>query len=362
MASKLVLRLNLLGLALVVVVVVLGAFTRLVDAGLGCPDWPGCYGHLLWPNDSAEISRAEAAFPDTPVDLDKTWPEMVHRYFAGALLLVVAGLTFAAWRSKGDAPAASPEHARRIRTLTTALLVLIICQAAFGAWTVTLKLWPQVVTAHLLGGFATWSLLWVLYLYQGGGRSLWISHAAQTSLAMHARFALAAVIVQIALGGWVSSNYAALACADFPTCYGSYWPDMDVGAGFNIMQSVGPNYLGGLMDNEARVAIHWTHRLGAIVVLLVVGALALRLRAGNPRLAGILGALLLVQLTLGVLNVVWSLPLWVATAHNGFGALLLLALVTVNFAPAKSSAEAPSRAAAESRESISGLADTGNAS
>ena len=262
----------------------------------------------------------------------------------------------------GSLPAATREHAGRIRTLTTVLLVLIICQAAFGAWTVTLKLWPQVVTAHLLGGFATFSLLWVLYLYQGGAPSLWISQEARRSFAVHARFALAAVIVQIALGGWVSSNYAALACADFPTCYGSYWPEMDMSAGFNIMQSVGPNYLGGLMDNEARVAIHWTHRLGAIVVLLLVGALALRLRARNPLLAGLMLTLLAVQLILGILNVVWSLPLSVATAHNGFGALLLLALVTVNFAPAKSSAEVRSRAAADSRRELGGLADTGSAS
>ena len=151
MANEHVLNLNRLGLVLVVFVVVLGAFTRLVDAGLGCPDWPGCYGHLLWPNDSAEIAKAEQAFPDAPVDLAKTWPEMVHRYFAGALLLVVAALTVVAWRTR-------PPYA--IREISTALLVLILCQAAFGAWTVTLKLWPQVVTAHLLGGFATFSLLW----------------------------------------------------------------------------------------------------------------------------------------------------------------------------------------------------------
>ena len=331
MANKNVLRLNLIGLGLVVVVVVLGAFTRLVDAGLGCPDWPGCYGHLLWPDNTEEIAAAEQAFPDTPVDLDKTWPEMVHRYFAGALLLVVAALTFVAWRT-------SPPH--KIKQISTALLVLIICQAAFGAWTVTLKLWPQVVTAHLLGGFATFSLLWVMYLRQGGAAGLWLTNTDRQALKPHAVLALVVVIAQIALGGWVSSNYAALACADFPTCYGTFSPPMDVAEGFNIFQSVGPNYLGGLMDSDARVAIHWFHRLGAIVVLLVVGALAVRLWARNQLLGIALAGLLTLQLVLGVLNVVWSLPLAVATAHNGFGALLLLAVVTVNFAPALESARA----------------------
>ncbi len=358
MANKLVLRLNLLALGLVVVVVVLGAFTRLVDAGLGCPDWPGCYGHLLWPNDSAEISAAEQAWPDAPVDLAKTWPEMVHRYFAGALLLVVLALTIAAWRgpAAGEGVSASP------RTLTAVLLVLIICQAAFGAWTVTLKLWPQVVTAHLLGGFATFSLLWALYLHQGGASALWLDGESRRSVRNHARVAFAVVIAQIALGGWVSSNYAALACADFPTCYGSYWPEMNMREGFDMFhQSLGPNYLGGLLDNEARVAIHWMHRLGALVVLVLVAALAFRLRSRNAALAGTLAALLTVQLTLGVLNVVWSLPLAVATAHNGFGALLLLALVTVNFAPEKNLVRAE-QSADRADVSMSGLAETGKAS
>jgi len=326
LANKHVLNLNRLGLVLVVFVVVLGAFTRLVDAGLGCPDWPGCYGHLLWPNDSAEIAKAEQAFPDALVDLAKTWPEMVHRYFAGALLLVVAALTVVAWRTR-------PPHA--IREISTALLVLILCQAAFGAWTVTLKLWPQVVTAHLLGGFATFSLLWVLYLRQGGGMALRMTNAESRALRPHALAALAVVIVQIALGGWVSSNYAALACTDFPTCFGSYAPSMDVAQGFNIFQGIGPNYLGGLMESEARVAIHWFHRLGALMVLLVVAALVVRLWPRNAALAALTGVILAIQLLLGVLNVVWSLPLAVATAHNGVGALLLLAMVTVNFAPPK---------------------------
>lgn len=319
-------RLILAGIGLGLIVIIWGAFTRLVDAGLGCPDWPGCYGHLLWPDTQAEIAAAEAAFPDAPVDNDKTWPEMVHRIVAGSLVLLVLGVMVSAMRSK------DPEVAPVVRT-SQLLLGLILLQAAFGMWTVTLKLWPQVVTAHLLGGFATLSLLWVIYLRLGGAGPLRLPAASKEALKPWRIAGLAVVIVQIMLGGWVTSNYAALACADFPTCYGSYWPDMDVASGFNIFQGVGPNYLGGLLESDARVAIHWSHRLGAVAVLLVVGWLALKLIAHNASLAACLLGLLTIQLTLGVLNIVWSLPLTVATLHNTFGALLLLGLVTVNFAP-----------------------------
>lgn len=319
-------RLILAGIGLALVVIIWGAFTRLVDAGLGCPDWPGCYGHLLWPDTQAEIAAAEAAFPDAPVDNDKTWPEMVHRIVAGGLVLLVFAVMIFAMRSK------DLEVAPVVR-ISQILLGLILLQATFGMWTVTLKLWPQVVTAHLLGGFATVSLLWVIFLRLGGASALLLSSASRKSLRAWGLAGLAAVIVQIVLGGWVTSNYAALACADFPTCYGSYWPTMDVASGFNIFQGVGPNYLGGLLESEARVAIHWSHRLGAVAVLVVVGFLGLKLWAHNTTLALSVLILLAIQLTLGILNVVWSLPLAVATLHNTFGALLLLGLVTVNFAP-----------------------------
>ena len=329
MAEVLIRRLALAGAVLAVFVVVLGAFTRLVDAGLGCPDWPGCYGHLLWPNDAQEIQRADEAYPEMPVDLDKTWPEMVHRYFAGGLLLLVAGMVVVAFRQANLRPA--------VRTLCVSLLVLIICQAAFGAWTVTLKLWPQVVTAHLLGGFATWSLLWAIYLRTGGAPALTMDAAARAKLTGIARIALVVVVVQIALGGWVSSNYAALACADFPTCMGSMVPpQMDFAQGFNLFQDLGPNYLGGLLGSDARVAIHWTHRVGAVVVLLTLAVLLWRMWPLQRPLSIWVGSALALQLLLGTLNVVWALPLWIATAHNAVGALLLLSLVTVNFAPLRS--------------------------
>ena len=207
-------------------------------------------------------------------------------------------------------------------------MVIILCQAAFGAWTVTLKLWPQVVTAHLLGGFTTLSLIWLLYLRQGAYRRL-LLHSAPLSSA--SRFCSCRATNHA--GGWVSSNYAALACYDFPSCDGTYAPPMDLQQGFNIFQSVGPNYLGGIMTNEARTAIHWVHRIGAIVVLFVVGGLVMQVVRRVALVGYALLAALIAQITLGILNVVWVLPLLNATAHNTVGALLLLVLVTINFAP-----------------------------
>lgn len=323
-------RWALFATVLCAVVVVLGAFTRLVDAGLGCPDWPGCYGHLTWPSSDEHVARAEALFPEAPVEHDKTWPEMVHRYFAGTLGLVILGLTLATWRFAARAPAMNYP-----RWHATGLLALVILQAAFGMWTVTLKLWPQVVTAHLLGGFATFSLLWLLALrLQNRPWSLSSnSHRRLVGLRPLIWLALIVVVMQIALGGWTSSNYAALACTDFPTCHGEWWPDTDFHRGFNFAQSVGPNYLGGLLEGDARTAIHLTHRIGALVVTLVLLVLLYRLwqvplnRA--RRLAGVIGLLLVAQVTLGITNVLASLPLSVAVAHNGVGALLLLSLVTL---------------------------------
>ncbi len=298
------------GIALVSVVVVLGAYTRLVDAGLGCPDWPGCYGFISVPATPEDIAAAEALFPDSPVEQDKAWAEMVHRYFAASLGLLALAIWAAAWRR------------RMPLTIPIAFAVLVVAQGVFGAWTVTLKLWPQVVTAHLLGGFATLALLWIYGLRIGAVRSFPVPGRFRR----HVAAAIGIVVLQVALGGWTSSNYAALACPDFPACHGSLLPDMDFRAGFNLAQDVGPNYLGGKMTSDARVAIQMTHRLGAFLVLFAVGWLAYRL-TGPIRwtLAGVL----VVQFGLGVANVLAQLPLAVATLHNAGAALLLLALITV---------------------------------
>ena len=312
MAAKTgVYRMALAGIALASVVVVLGAYTRLVDAGLGCPDWPGCYGQLGVPAGAEEIARAEAAFPDAPVEADKAWVEMIHRYAAtalGALILVTLGLAV---------------KNRQPWRLPAGLAVLVIAQGAFGAWTVTLKLWPQVVTAHLLGGFATLALLFVLAQRERPAPLFQVDR----SLKRLATAALAVVVLQVALGGWLTSNYAALACPDFPTCHGEWLPEMDFRTGFDVAQTVGPNYLGGLMSSDARVAIHFAHRVGAIAVLLVVGVLAWRL--GNSGVGWSLAAALGVQLGLGIANVVFALPLGVAVLHNAGAAALMLMLLAV---------------------------------
>ena len=308
-----------LAVALASVVVVLGAYTRLVDAGLGCPDWPGCYGMILVPETAAEIARAEAAFPDSPVEADKAWPEMIHRYAAAALGLVVVVLAVLA--VKAGLPWKLP----------VALVALVIAQGAFGAFTVTLKLWPQVVTAHLLGGFATLALLWVWWL--GLRNPSWQASRSLRGLSMAT---LIVVVIQVALGGWLTANYAALACPDFPTCHGVWIPAMDFAAGFDVFQDVGPNYLGGLMSSDARVAIHVVHRIGAAAVLVFAGWLAVRL--GSRPLAWVLGGTLAVQLALGIANVIFALPLGVAVSHNAGAAALLLVVVTIHYSIRRSGA------------------------
>jgi len=326
-------RLVLFAIGFAFVVVALGAFTRLVDAGLGCPDWPGCYGFISVPLSDAHVEAAEKRFPEAPVEAHKAWWEMIHRYFAGGLGLLI--LTIAAGALIGRRSAAMSHQSVAAGQgyqelpvgLPLALVVLVICQAAFGAWTVTLKLWPQIVTAHLLGGFTTLALLWLLALRLGVGRSWNVPRA----LLPHALAALVFVVLQIALGGWVSSNYAALACHDFPTCHGAWWPAMDVREAFNFAQTIGPNYLGGELESDARVAIHHAHRLGALMVLVVVGSLAWRMFGHRSPLALPLAAVLGVQLTLGILNVVLVLPLGIATLHNVVGAVLLLTIVAVNY-------------------------------
>ncbi len=315
-------RLAVIATLLAVVVVLLGAYTRLTHAGLGCPDWPGCYGFLAVPMSEQAQSLAALRFPDAPVEVRKGWNEMVHRYFAGALGLVILGLAVQAVRRRS-----LPGQPVKLPLL---LLAVVIAQAAFGMWTVTLQLWPQVVTAHLLGGFATLSLLFLLCLRLSGRQPF--APQLPGRLRTLAMIGMLAVIAQIALGGWVSSNYAAVACTDFPTCHGEWWPDMDFTNAFNLTHhDIGLNYLGGMLYGEARTAIHLTHRLGALAVTLILLTLAWQLwRNGLPRLAALLVAALALQISLGISNVLLNLPLAVAVAHNGGGALLLLVTVLIN--------------------------------
>jgi len=285
----------------------------------------------MWPTTEAEIATANSQFSDAaPVDTDKTWPEMVHRYFASGLGLVVIGLLLMT-RRMGLRP----------KKLPVFLLGLVILQGLFGMWTVTLKLWPQVVTTHLLGGFTTLALLWLLALrlarHTGVKPEQTLTTNALKKLRSLAALGLVVVFLQIALGGWTTSNYAALACIDFPTCHQQWLPETDFKQGFDLSQKVGPNYLGGLMDNQARTAIHLSHRVGALVVTAVLSVLLFmlwrsrELGVAGRRLAFGVAGLLITQIGLGISNIVFALPLLVAVAHNGVGALLLLSLVTVNY-------------------------------
>lgn len=323
-------------------VVALGAYTRLKDAGLGCPDWPGCYGFLTVPEHVDDIKIAEARFPDTPVDADKGWPEMIHRYFAsllGLLIVIQAALCIRYVKRQSSLAPVDAARTRLPLKLPLFLVLLVICQGLFGMWTVTLKLWPQVVSGHLLGGFATLSLLFlfVLRVYKpiDQARGPRQSVSLLSGLSKWGVVGLLLVALQIFLGAWTASNYAALACPDFPTCQGAWLPEMNVRSGFNLFQSIGPNYLGGVMDNESRVAIHVVHRLGALFlsVYLLIMSWHLWRKSGNSvkvALFWVLSALAM-QVTLGILNVLWLIPLPLAVAHNAGGALLLLTMVYLNF-------------------------------
>ncbi|EJM13901.1 hypothetical protein required for cytochrome oxidase assembly [Pseudomonas sp. GM21] len=314
-------RLALFATLLALIVVLLGAYTRLTHAGLGCPDWPGCYGFISVPKGEVQLAHAELHFPDAPVEAHKGWNEMVHRYFAGTLGLLIAVLAGRAWVHR--------RHPGQPVKLPLFLLAVVVAQAAFGMWTVTLKLWPQVVTGHLLGGFATLSLLFLLTLRLSG---VLPALTVPRRLQYWATAGLLLVILQIALGGWVSSNYAAVACIDFPTCHGQWLPPADFANGFHLTQHIGPNYLGGQLDSDARTAIHLTHRIGAVLVTLVLFGLAWQLKVvGMTRLAAMVLIALAAQITLGISNVVFHLPLPIAVAHNAGGAMLLLTMVLVNY-------------------------------
>jgi cytochrome c oxidase assembly protein subunit 15 len=324
--------LTLIATAFTLVVVMLGAYTRLVDAGLGCPDWPGCYGFLTVPQTPEALELASARFPDHPVEAHKGWPEMVHRYAVGILGMLVLAVAAMAVATRARSRAMQPLK------LPLLLLAVIIAQALFGMWTVTLKLWPQVVTVHLLGGFTTLSLLFLLMLRYR--QHYWQAAPGQYEqwimLKPWALLGLVVVLLQISLGGWTASNYAAFACYDLPTCQGQWWPAMNLAAGFNLLQSVGPNYLGGLMDNEARVAIHMMHRIGAVATSLYLLFLAICMyRAGRSSplrtMAYWLAGALVFQVLLGLSNVYWQVPAPVAVAHNAGGAVLLMMMVGLNY-------------------------------
>lgn len=320
--------------------IVFGAFTRLTDSGLGCPDWPGCYGEANPFLAHADISAAQAAMPTGPVTVFKAWIEMIHRYLAmGVGVLIIASLVVA-WRMSQRTGEA--RYAQRL----PALLLLFVCvQGAFGAWTVTLRLQPVIVTLHLLLGMSLLGLLSWHAMRQSPQPEV---QTGANSLGWPGRIALAVLMVQIALGGWVSTNYAALACAGFPLCQGSLVPDMDMTQGFTLWRHLGMTAAGDYLPFEALVAIHWAHRCFAIVALAVIAWLSHKARKiqGLRPLARALSWVLLLQLVVGIATVLLDWPLALAVLHNAGAALLLLLLVMLNYRLALPGASAVSDARA----------------
>lgn len=302
--------------------IMFGSFTRLTDSGLGCPDWPGCYGHSNPYAALEHIRAAETALPSGPVTLAKAWIEMIHRYFAMAVGVLIIALVVLAWRQR-RALAQSPWFA-------TGVLVLVCVQGAFGAFTVTMKLQPIIVVTHLMLGMALLaSLIWL------GSRSdpPRVVPAAAAGLRWPAAIALFLLVLQIFLGGWVSTNYAVLACTDFPLCNGQWLPQMDFQHGFTLWRPLGMTADGAYIPHAALVAIHWVHRVFAFVVLAFLAWFGWRARRFEAlgRAPRLLLVMLAVQLATGLSNVVFDWPLVAAVAHNGGAAVLLMLLVRLNY-------------------------------
>lgn len=317
-------KLTFLALIWTLLLIMLGAYVRLNDAGLGCPDWPGCYGEMFISQDEAAMEKAQSLYPDSPIETHKASKEMWHRYVAGGLgilMFVIIALSIKARVRKKDI------------ILPLSLGGLLLFQAALGMWTVTLLLKPVIVTAHLLGGMLTLVLLGLLYFQHNKETGVTLAAWNKlTSLRGFALFAWVCVLAQIALGGWVSSNYAALACYDFPTCQQLWIPAMDFQDAFHLFRNLGVGPTGEYLTMENLTAIHWLHRVGALAVFIVLisfGSYLLRYKVARVWAGWLLVGLVL-QISLGIANVLLSLPLWVAVLHNGGAAILLLILTLIN--------------------------------
>jgi len=315
-------KLAYIATVLTLCVVVLGAYVRLSDAGLGCPDWPGCYGTLTVPQSSEALMYAHETYPESPVENDKAWKEMIHRYLAGILGLFVFAIFIQAWREKAQI--------RVSPWLPTALVGIVGFQAMLGMWTVTMLLKPAIVTMHLMGGMSTLAILtWITHRHWGVSSANFLI-ASSTRFFM--RFAIVILFIQLFLGGWTSTNYAALACTDFPTCHGAWVPEMDFKNAFHWFRELGENADGNPLHLSAYVAIQWIHRIGALITFLylsVLGGVLLR----QDQLSGwakVMLVLLVTQIVLGIANLVLHLPIVLAVAHNMVAALLLITLIVLN--------------------------------
>jgi cytochrome c oxidase assembly protein subunit 15 len=299
-----------------------GAYTRLTDSGLGCPDWPGCYGTLSVPESIDQIEKAQAVYPDSPVEVEKAWIEMIHRYIAGILGVMILVIAFMSIRLR--------DQINYSLKWPFFLLGLVIFQAALGMWTVTLLLKPAVVSSHLLGGMTVLGILtFLMHRNYGTHRENFVSNRFERKII---RFSLVLLFIQIALGGWTSTNYAALACTDYPTCHGSLIPEMDFSNAFTIFRELGVTSLGEPLSLEALHAIQWVHRIGAIVLLgyLLFVAYILKVNQGFNMWRNILILVISLQFIIGIANLLLHLPIVLATLHNLGAALLVVILVGIN--------------------------------
>ena len=340
--------LTLVTLFLTFDLVLFGAFTRLTDSGLGCPDWPGCYGSVSPVGASSQIAQAEQQMPDGPVTTEKAWIEMIHRYLATAVGVLIVVMTATAWalqRRLVRGTASAQGAALLSPWWPTATLVWVCLQGLFGALTVTMKLYPAIVTAHLMGGLTLLVLLALQaegYRQRQGQSSAGIFDAAPQPARWRTALLALAVLsgLQVALGGWVSTNYAVLACTDFPTCHGQWWPTMDFSEGFALRRHLGLNAQGSTLEMDALTAIHYTHRLMAYVVLAALLAMAWALwsraqHAAPDSAAALrpwalfLAGIAVWQAATGVSNVVLGWPLLAAVSHTGGAAVLVAGLATL---------------------------------
>ncbi len=315
-------RLTLFATLLALIVVSFGAYTRLTDSGLGCPDWPGCYGTLSVPESIDQIEMAQAVYPDSPVEPEKAWIEMIHRYIAGILGVMILVIAFMSIRLRDQIT-----HSLKWPFF---LLGLVIFQAALGMWTVTLLLKPAVVSSHLLGGMTVLGILtFLMHRNYGTHRENFVSNRFERKII---RFSLVLLFIQIALGGWTSTNYAALACTDYPTCHGSLIPEMDFSNAFTIFRELGVTSLGEPLSLEALHAIQWVHRVGAIVLLgyLLFVAYILKVNQGFNMWRNVLILVISLQFIIGIANLLLHLPIVLATLHNLGAALLVVILVGIN--------------------------------
>jgi cytochrome c oxidase assembly protein subunit 15 len=319
-------KLVFVSVLLALVVVTLGAYARLTHAGLGCPDWPTCYGLIDVPRTAEQIAVAEQAYPQRPVEIGKAWNEMIHRYFAGALGLLILAIALLSVKNR--------QQGTPLR-LPLLILVVVIFQAALGMWTVTMKLMPIIVMAHLLGGFTTLCLLFLLYLRLKRHRI----NRTDFSIKKYGRFALLGIVLltgQIALGGWTSANYAALSCVELPICQSGWQEQMNFENSFDLIPPERESYEFGYLSHDERVTIHVVHRFGAIAITIYLAWLLLMIyfkaqTSTFKKSAVVVGVVLIIQLSLGVSNIWFSLPLSVAVGHNLVAACLMLSLIALTY-------------------------------